>query len=118
MARSHNFKEHGIVAATYKQVKRATNIFTATDVIPAPSSASIVIVDMVISKGSAGHFIFFDDTTEIMDIFLNEQQPTEVIHFNSPIALTPEKALKVRLLDADTDWGVIVTYYLDHLRGA
>ena len=118
MAKSHNFKEHGIPAGAYKQVKRATNIFTSTEIVAAPDSAAIVVVDIVVSKGSAGHFVFFDDTTEILDVYLNEQQPTEVIHFNAPITITPEKPLKARLFDADTDWGMTITYYLDYKRGA
>ena len=117
MARSHNFKEHGIPAPAYRQTKRATNISSSTEIIAAPTSAAIVIVDMVVSKGSEGHFVFYDDTTAIMDIYLNEQQPTEVIHFNAPITITPEKPLKARLFDSDTDWGMTISYYLEQKRG-
>ena len=108
-----DFKHHGVVAGLSYAYKKGSDISTAAVVIAAPSVStdSIVITDIVVSKGTAGTVTVQDDSTEIADLYVAAGGVNSV-NLSGPLKLTAGNALKMKLNNSNTNYSILVTYYL------
>ena len=115
MARKRSeFKNDGIVAGSLYATKRATNISSSTELIAAPSvaSQSIVITDISFGGGSSHTLTLYEGTTSLHEIW-TISSGHESLSFSGPLKLTAGEAFNIMLDSTDTDWSVLVTYYIE-----
>ena len=115
MARNSNeFKSDGIPKGLSYAYARAEDISSATDVIAAPSvsTQSIVITDIVVSILTYGVLSIQDGATEILTLNPDSKSISS-ISFTGPLKLTAGNALKAKLGSTNTDWSLLVTYYIE-----
>ncbi len=110
---SHEFRYDGIPKGLSYAYKKGADISSAHTLIAAPSVSthSIVITDIVFSKSSAGTLTLTDGSTDIMDMYAATYGSNSV-NFTGPLKLTAGNAFKITMDDTNTDYGVLVTYYL------
>jgi hypothetical protein len=114
MARKESdFKHDGIAAGLSYAYKKGTDISTAADVVAAPSVStdSIVVTDIVVSKGTAGTVTVQDGATEVADLYVAAAAVNSV-NLSGPLKLTAGNALKMKLNNTNTNYSILVTYYL------
>jgi hypothetical protein len=114
MARKESdFKHDGLSAGLSYAYKKGSDISTAADVVAAPSVStdSIVVTDIVVSKGTAGTATVQDGATEIADLYVAAGGVNSV-NLSGPLKLTAGNALKMKLNNSNTNYSILVTYYL------
>ena len=115
MARKRSeFKNDGIVAGTSYVTKRNTNISSSTELIAAPSvtTQSIVITDISFGGGSGHTLTLYEGSTILHEIW-TISSGHESINFTGPLMLTAGEAFNIKLDSTDTDWSILVTYYIE-----
>ena len=115
MARKRSeFKNDGIVAGSSYATKRNTNISSSTELIAAPAVASqcIVITDLSFGGGSSHTLTLYEGTTLLHEIW-TISSGHESLNFSGPLRLTAGEAFNIMLDSTDTDWSILVTYYIE-----
>jgi len=114
MARKESdFRQDGLPAGVSYAYKKGTDISSAADVVSAPSVStdSIVVTDIVVSKGTAGTVTVQDGATEIADLYVAAGGVNSA-NLSGPLKLTAGNALKMKLNNTNTNYSILVTYYL------
>ena len=109
-----DFKHDGIPAGQSYAYKAGADISSAHTLIAAPSvsNQAIVITDIMFSQATAGSLTLTDGSTDIALLY-SAAGSTNVVSFTGPLRLTAGNAFKVKLDDSNTDYSVLVTYYLE-----
>jgi hypothetical protein len=92
--------------------KRGVDISTAATVVSAVSGKRIVITDIIASSGTAGIFTVYDDTTEVLDIYLGGNASFSS-NLQTPIAITAGNAVKLGSSTSNTNYSVVISYYIE-----
>ena len=95
--------------------KRGTNISTAVEVVAAVSGKRIIITDFFVSCGTAAYYSFLDGGTVMWDTYLGGSLAYCAFSgaLNTPIALTAGNALKVKASTTNTDYSILINYYVE-----
>ena len=64
------------------------------------------------STGTAGTFTIYDDSTEVLDIYLDAKAAFSA-NLQTPIALTAGNALKLGSSTSNTNYSVVISYYIE-----
>ncbi len=113
-----DFKHDGIPAGQSYAYKAGADISSAHTLIAAPSvsNQAIVITDIMFSKATAGDLTLTDGSTDIAVLYAGaggELGSVNVVSFTGPLRLTAGNAFKVKLDNTNTNYSVLVTYYLE-----
>tara|TARA_R100000005_G_C5002753_1_gene210545 strand:+ start:1198 stop:1524 length:327 start_codon:yes stop_codon:yes gene_type:complete len=92
--------------------KRGVDISTAATVVSAVSNKRIVITDIIASTGTAGTFTIYDDSTEVLDIYLDAKASFSA-NLQTPIAITAGNAVKLGSSTSNTNYSVVISYYIE-----
>jgi len=106
-------RDYRVAAAPVLHVtKTGANISTATSVVSAVSTKSIVVTDIIVSTGTAGDLSVCDDDTPFVTFYLGADG-TAVANLSSPVKITAGNALKVDSSTTNTDYFFLINYYIE-----
>ena len=109
-----DFRTDGIPVGLKYAYKTGVDLSGTTVLVAAPNSdQAIVVTDVVFSTSEtvAGILAIYDGATTILKLW-NESGNSQSLHFGGPLQLTAGNALKVQMDDTDTDYSILVTYYI------
>ena len=106
-----DFRTDGIPVGLKYAYKKGTDISTVVDLVAAPNSdQAIVVTDIIYGKeGIDGTLTIQDGSTGILDLIARRDT---MVNFSGPLQLTAGNALKVIMSNVDTDYSLLVTYYI------